>query len=166
MLQILLCSRSTGIKISQAGIWVIDKTGRRVMIKRKILNSKRVRCIKGGFSFIPHRFLTDGFWGSLSPIELLLYFFLIMTGDRNGLSFYSYDKICTLLQMQLDQYIQARDELIKKDLIAFDGTIYQVLSLPAICIKLSKTKLYPCKARQPELVGNILNKVFMGANNG
>lgn len=32
------------------------------MIKKKILNPVRVRQINGGFSFIPHRFLTDGFW--------------------------------------------------------------------------------------------------------
>ena len=131
------------------------------MIKKKILNPSRIRCVKGGFSFIPHRFLTDGFWSSLSPDELLLYFFLILAGDRNGLSFYSYDKICTLLGMCLDQYIQARDGLLKKDLIAFDGTIYQVLSLPFTSIQVSTEKLIPCKAGQPESVGKILNKMFM-----
>lgn len=131
------------------------------MIKKKILNPSRIRCIKGGFSFIPHRFLTDGFWSSLSPDELLLYFFLILAGDRNGLSFYSYDKICNLLGMYLDQYIQARDGLLKKDLIAFDGAIYQVLSLPFTSIQVSTEKLTPSKAGQPESVGKILNKMFM-----
>ena len=53
-----------------------------------------------------------------------------MVADRFGLSYYSYDKICTLLEMSLDQYVEARCALIKKDLIAFDGTIFQVLSLP------------------------------------
>ena len=101
-----------------------------VMIKKKVLNTKRVRKIDGGFSFIPHRFLTDGFLGSLNPHELLLYFFLVLAGDRNGISFYNYDKICTLLQMSLERYIMARDDLIKKDLIAFDGTLFQVLDLP------------------------------------
>ena len=32
--------------------------------------------------------------------------------------------------MLTDEYIVARDSLIDKDLIAFDGTIFQVLSLP------------------------------------
>ena len=136
------------------------------MIKKKILNSKRIRCIEGGFSFIPHRFLTDEFWGSLNPDELLLYFFLVLAGDRNGLSFYSYDKICTLLQMRLDQYIQARDGLINQELIAFDGSIYQVLSLPIVCVKLSKPTPSNLKNSQPEPVGNILNKMFMEASNG
>ena len=50
--------------------------------------------------------------------------------DRKGLSYYSYDKICSLLQITVDEYILARDLLIKKDLIAFDGYFFQVLSLP------------------------------------
>ena len=100
------------------------------MIKKKILNPKRVRRINGGFSFIPHRFLTDGFLAKLGQKELLLYFFLVVASDRNGLSFYSYDRVCTMLELTLDQYIQARDTLIEKDLIAFDGTLFQVLQLP------------------------------------
>ena len=86
------------------------------MIKKKVLNPKRVRKINGGFSFIPHRFLADGFLAALNPHELLLYFLLVVAGDRNGISFYSYDKICTMLQMNLERYIMARDDLIDKDL--------------------------------------------------
>ena len=100
------------------------------MIKKKILNPVRVRQINGGFSFISHRFITDGFLASLDQKELLLYLFLILVSDRFGISFYSYDSICSLLQMRIDQYIKARDSLIEKDLIAFDGTFFQVLSLP------------------------------------
>ena len=100
------------------------------MIKKRILQPDRVRRIERGFSFIPHRFLTDGFLASLSQHEILLYVFLVLASDRYGLSFYGYDSICTLLKLHLDQYIQARDGLIEKDLIAFDGTIFQVLDLP------------------------------------
>jgi len=38
--------------------------------------------------------------------------------------------MCTLLRITVDQFILARDELIEKDLIAFDGRTFQVLSLP------------------------------------
>ncbi len=100
------------------------------MIKKKVLDKNRIRRIDGGFSFIPHRFLTGGFVRALHPQEMLLYFFLVLASDRNGLSFYSYDRICALLHMTLDQYIAARDGLIKKDLITFDGTLFQVLELP------------------------------------
>ena len=101
------------------------------MIKKKILNLDRVRHIAGGFSFIPHRFLSDGFLASLRQKELLLYLFLVIVSDRHGLSYYSYDAICTLLQMGLDQYIDARNALMDKDLIVFDGTVFQVLELPS-----------------------------------
>lgn len=66
----------------------------------------------------------------LTHHELLLYVFLVLVADRNGLSYYSYDKICTLLKITLDDYIIARDGLIEKDLIAFNGYLFQVLSLP------------------------------------
>ena len=101
------------------------------MITKKVLVADRIRRIEGGFSFIPHRFLTDGFLKALSQQELLLYIFLVMAADRYGLSFYSYDHICSCLHMTLEQFCAARDGLIEKDLIAFDGTLYHVLSLPA-----------------------------------
>ena len=101
------------------------------MIRKKIINPDRIRSIKGGFSFIPHRFLTDGFLTSLNQTQLLLYLFLVLVSDRFGLSYYAYDSICSLLQLTLDDYIAARDSLLKKDLIAFDGTLFQVLQLPA-----------------------------------
>ena len=100
------------------------------MIIKKILDPHRIRTLRGGFSYIPHRFLTDGFLTSLSQKEILLYFFLVLVSDRHGLSFYSYDAICSFLQLSADQYVEARDGLIKKELIAFDGTLFQVLELP------------------------------------
>ena len=100
------------------------------MIEKKLLQPNRVRRIDGGFSFIPHRFLTDGFLASLNQMEILLYLFLVLASDRHGLSYYSYDAICSFLQINLDQYIEARDSLIRKDLIASDGTLFQVLDLP------------------------------------
>jgi hypothetical protein len=84
----------------------------------------------GSFAFIEHRFLRDGFFETLSHHELLLYLFLVLVADRQGLSYYSYHKICTLLRLSVDEYLWARNALIQKDLIAFDGALYQVLSLP------------------------------------
>ena len=100
------------------------------MIEKTPLCPQRVRKITGSFAFIEHRFLRDGFFEILTQHELLLYLLLVLVADRKGLSYYSYDKICTLLRVTLDEYILARDKLIKKDLIAFDGYLYQVLSLP------------------------------------
>lgn len=100
------------------------------MINQQPIKADRIRRIEGSFAFIEHRFLRQGFWTGLSHHALLLYFFLVLVADRRGLSFYGYDRICSLLGLILEDYIQARDELIDDDLIAFDGRVFQVLSLP------------------------------------
>lgn len=90
----------------------------------------RIRRIAGGFAFVPNDFLHQGFFASLSHAERSLYFFLVLAGDRNGVSFYAYDRICDALELTLDEYLVVRKSLIDKDLIAFDGRRFQVLSLP------------------------------------
>lgn len=101
------------------------------MIRKRIIVPHRVRQITGSFGFIPHRFLADGFWISLSHDELLLYMFLVTVSDKNGLSYYGGNKICSLLHLSHEQYIDARDRLIARDLIAVDNILVQVLELPA-----------------------------------
>ena len=91
----------------------------------------RVRSPAGqSFAFLPHRFLRSGFFASLPPEQLRLYLFLVLAADRNGISFYHYDSICSLLECTLEDYVATRNALIRKDLIAFDGSRFQVLSLP------------------------------------
>jgi hypothetical protein len=93
---------------------------------------ERLRRIDGqSFAFLPHRFLRDGFLCSLTPDEQRLYLFLVLAADRSGVSFYHYDRICSILEMVVNDYVNARDGLLAKDLIAFDGSRFQVLSLPS-----------------------------------
>src|SRR4051812_11581660 len=104
----------------------------RIPISRDPIAPDRIRDIGGqSFAFLPHRFLRDGFLSSLAPDEQRLYVFLVLAADRQGLSFYSCDRICSVLEMVLDDYIDARNGLLAKDLLAFDGFRFQVLSLPA-----------------------------------
>ena len=129
------------------------------MIQKKILEPERIRRINGGFSFIPHRFLTDGFLVSLDQKQLLLYLFLIVVSDRFGLSFYSYETICSLLELSLDQYMEARDGLMERDLIAFDGTIFQVLELPCAPMQ---TKALQMRADITQLIRQSLKEAEGG----
>ena len=137
------------------------------MIKKHPINPQKVRRIAGSFAFIEHRFLRNGFFATLTHHELLLYVFLILVADRNGLSYYSYDKICILLRISVDEYILVRDALIKKDLIAFDGYLFQVLSLPE---KPSVVSCKPLKSRKdmekydPATIGQLVARSFGGSH--
>jgi len=100
------------------------------MISKQPIVAERIRKISRSFSWIDHRLLTDGFLKAMASHEILLYFFLVLVGDKNGVSFYSYDKICQLLKIELDDYIKARDQLIQRSLIACHQGRFQVLELP------------------------------------
>jgi hypothetical protein len=101
------------------------------MIRKKVLVPERIRRTDKSFCFIPHRFLTDGFLQTLTRHELALYLFLALASDKNGLSFYGDKSICSILGLKEEDYVFARNCLIHKDLIVYDGTLFQVLSLPS-----------------------------------
>lgn len=105
-------------------------------MEKRILRSDRIRHPNGRFSFIPHRFLVGGFLKSLSLNELSLYLFLTLASDKNGVSYYGQKSICSHLHLQKDDYLKARNGLVQRDLIAFDGVFFQVLELPEKPIKL------------------------------
>lgn len=125
------------------------------MIKKRVLEPTRVRHVNGSFSFIPHRFLSDGFWASLNHHELVLYLFLVLASDKRGLSYYSSKRICSLLGISHDEYITTRDRLIARDLIAFNGTVFQVLELPARPI----TELPKTARSLSELINQVVKEV-------
>ena len=132
------------------------------MVRKKILDPDRIRHNEGSFGFIPHRFLSDGFLTALNQHELLLYLFLIVAADRYGLSFYSSNSICSQLSFTTDQYLKARDGLVEKDLIAFDGTIFQVLSLPASLNAACRQKHRSMRGKGPVSIGQVLQQSFRG----
>jgi hypothetical protein len=53
----------------------------------------------------------------------------------------------------VEQYIAARDALIEKDLIAFDGTLFQVLDLPPTPHKPPTLKALGNRQRQKAPIG-------------
>jgi hypothetical protein len=92
----------------------------------------RIRSIRGSFSWVDHRFLREGFDRGLTRLEKLLYFVLIAVSNRDGVSFYSDDRLAEILDIRHAHELGgARSELIDRDLIAFEQGIYQVLDLPS-----------------------------------
>ena len=91
----------------------------------------RIRCIRGSFSWIDHRFLRNGFDQGLNRIEKLLYFVLIAVSNRDGVSFYSDERLGEILDIDhAHELTGARSEVVDRGLIAFERGIYQVLDLP------------------------------------
>jgi hypothetical protein len=136
-------------------------------ISREPIVPHRVRHIRSGtFAFLPHRFLRDGFLASLSPAERSLYLFLVLAADCHGLSFYGHERICSTLQLTADQYLQARHGLVARDLLAFDGRRFQVLSLPPQPVLPTCTPQQPSTAksrdRDPATIRQII-EAFLSA---
>ena len=84
---------------------------------------------KTGWSWVDRRFLREHA-AHLSRDAVLLYFFLTAVADKHGVSFYGDGTLATLLRMTLPALIQARNELLDRDLIAHETRFTQVLSLP------------------------------------
>jgi hypothetical protein len=100
------------------------------MDARWLIDPDRIRKIAGSFSWIDHRFISGRFIHDLSREEILVYLFLVAVSDRQGLSFYHDDRICSLLKIDLAALGEARQLLIERSLIAWRPPVYQVLSLP------------------------------------
>ena len=91
----------------------------------------RIRSIRGSFSWIDHRFLRKGFDQGLTRLEKLLYFVLVAVSNRDGVSFYSDERLAEILDIRHGHELTgARGELMARGLIAFEEGIYQVLDLP------------------------------------
>jgi hypothetical protein len=92
----------------------------------------RIRYIRGSFSWIDHRFFRQGFDQGLTRLEKLLYLVLVAVSNRDGVSFYSDERLGEFLDIRhAHELTGARDELVARDLIAFKDGIYQVLDLPS-----------------------------------
>jgi len=94
------------------------------------LRPDRLRTMESPFGWIPFRFLSSGLLEQLSPPAKLLFFFLCLVADRDGVSFYGPRKITALLGFRPAQLVDAVGELRHADVLAFDGQVYQLLSLP------------------------------------
>jgi hypothetical protein len=99
------------------------------MIPKRILVPARLRHPPDtGWSWVDRRFVREHM-AYLSREAVLLYFFLSAVADKHGLSFYGDGTLATLLRITPPVLVQARDELMARDLIAHEVRFTQVLSL-------------------------------------
>ena len=100
------------------------------MIQKRILVAGRVRRPPAsGWSWVDRGFLREHA-EYLSREAVLLYFFLAAAADRHGLSFYGDGTTAALLRLPVPAVVQARNDLLARDLVAYEPPLTQVLSLP------------------------------------
>jgi hypothetical protein len=128
------------------------------MTQKPILVPARLRRPPAtGWSWVDRRFVREHA-AYLSRDAVLLYFFLSAVADKHGLSFYGDGTLAALLRMPLPALIEARDELLSRDLIAHEVRFIQVLSLPPP----SQTRR--CEPGQgPTPLGEVLRQAIMTA---
>ena len=101
------------------------------MIEKRILVPPRLRRPPAtGWSWVDRRFLREH-GDHLSREAILLYLCLAVVADKHGLSFYSDNTLSSRLRLTLPALAQAREELLERDLIAYELPLVQVLSVPA-----------------------------------
>lgn len=91
----------------------------------------RVRGLERPFGWVPFRLLRSGLLAQLSAAATLLYFFLCLVADRQGLSYWGEARLAQVLGLCEAEVERARAELCARDLLAWEHGLYQVLSLPA-----------------------------------
>ncbi len=96
------------------------------MKKYHMPQPQKIRKIQGSFAWIDHRLVRNGYLQVMTHDDMVLYLFLIMAADRNGVSFYRKEKICKAVSLDFSQFEIARDRLVNMKLVAFEG--YSVLS--------------------------------------
>ena len=99
------------------------------MVSKIPIVAERIRKVPRHFSWIDHRLVRHRHIESCSHAAAALYLFLVTVGDAKGLSYYGDKSIIKHLCMDQSTLQDARANLIRIGLIAWQKPLYQVLSL-------------------------------------
>ncbi len=99
------------------------------MIKKFPILDERIRKVPNHFSWVDHRLVRDRYIDYCSHSASALYLFLVTVGDVKGLSYYADATIIKRLSMDQATLGDARSNLIRIGLIAWQKPLYQVLAL-------------------------------------
>ena len=125
-----------------------------MIVKTPIL-PEQVRKVPKSFSWIDHRLVSDRHIERCSHAAGMLYLFLVCVGDDRGLSYYGDQTLMTKLSMDMHTFENARSDLIRADLIAWQKPLYQVLCLEPVV----KSRAIA----SPMGLGDILKRAAKGA---
>jgi hypothetical protein len=127
------------------------------MIVKSPILPKRVRKVPKSFSWIDHRLVSDRLIELCSHAAATLYLFLLCVGDDKGLSYYGDKSIMSKLSMDQQTLENARSDLSRNGLLAWQKPIYQVLSLEPVVAKENR------REGSAMSLGDILKKAMEGA---
>ena len=105
------------------------------MTIKRVLCPERVRRIPAQFSWVDHRLVRQRHIERCDPPAAALYLFLVTVADAQGLSYYSEAVLERSLSLVPARLRQARADLLRVGLIAYQRPLYQVLGLDApLCV--------------------------------
>jgi hypothetical protein len=128
------------------------------MINKYLIRPERLRHIPPGFNWVDHRLVRHNYFNQCDCPALALYLILVTVADAQGLSYYSEKSLGRRLKLDAAQLAQARTQLLKADLIAYEPPLYQVLSLE----EEPPARPSSQRAGQVQSVGQILQRVLSG----
>ena len=99
------------------------------MVAKIPILAERIRKVPSHFSWIDHRLVRDRHIENCTHEAAALYLFLVTVGDAKGMSYYGDKSMIKYLCMDQSALQDARANLIKIGLIAWQRPLYQVLSL-------------------------------------
>ena len=99
------------------------------MLHKRVLRPDRLRRVPPQFSWIDQRLVRARHIERCDVQALALYLVLVTVADAQGVSYYGEGSLARLLSMPAARLTQARADLIRLDLIAYERPLYQVLSL-------------------------------------
>ena len=99
------------------------------MTIKRVLCPQRIRQIPAQFSWVDHRLVRDRHIERCDHPAAALYLFLVTVADVKGLSYYSDAALTRRLSMSVGCLGQARSDLVRHGLIAYQRPLYQVLAL-------------------------------------
>jgi len=128
------------------------------MVQKHLICPQRIRKIPKTFSWLDHRLISDHHIDRLRHPAAALYLFLVTVADAQGLSYYSDRSVSQRLGMDANSLVQARKELVRVGLIAYQRPLYQVLALDT---PTEATKKYP---GQLQSLAQIFKQIGEGAS--
>ena len=101
------------------------------MLIKYVIDPERVRQVPAQFSWVDQRLVRERYIERCDAYAAALYLFLVTVADAQGLSYYSEASLTRRLSMDAARLSQARCDLMRAGLIAYDKPLYQVLDLDA-----------------------------------